>query len=231
MTTPRAVPGAVEVATIARRWRLGLRRCLLLRRGLGGRGRLGATSPWPPSSAPPSWPWQPAWSAALVVLAGPEPGRRSRSRCSPRRPQPQRQRPRRGPSCSARRGPCRPPSGRPWPWSTCRPRCRALAALAAAALPVVLGDAARRSGRRATEGGVDLAGQARLAAGGRVRMDGTGLRRAIEGRMSASARAARRPRRSAGLAATVRALATKVFAAVRRGPKDRRGGARPGGRA
>ena len=39
------------------------------------------------------------------------------------RRRPWRQRPRRGRSCSARRGPCRPPSGRPWPCRPCRRRC------------------------------------------------------------------------------------------------------------
>ena len=81
-----------------------------LRSGLGRRQLLGGRlwsssplSPWWPSSQRPAW-------------------RRGSWRWT-RRQQPWRRQPRRGPSCSARRGPCRQRSVRPSPYQPCRLRC------------------------------------------------------------------------------------------------------------
>ena len=148
-----------------------------LGRGLGG--RLGG-APWRPASC--RLGAAVFFGAALARRPWPPPSRRSpwpvrpRSRSARRRPW--RRRPRHGPSCSTPRGPCRRRSGRPWPWRPCRPRCGPWR-------PSCGGLAGRLDGASpvwtcAAEGGVDLAGQARLAARGRVRVDGTGLGRAIE---------------------------------------------------
>ena len=58
---------------------------------------------------------------------------------------------------------------------------RALAAFWAASLAGRLGDVSAGLDRGPAEGRVDLAGQARLATRGGVRMDGAGLGRAVEG--------------------------------------------------
>ena len=98
------------------------RRASCLRRGLGGRLRLGRLLRPRPSAvalaaalaARPS-------SAALVGFGGGlGRGRRGGARLGGGL---RRRRPRRGPSCSARRAPCRPRSGRPWPCRPCRRRC------------------------------------------------------------------------------------------------------------
>ena len=94
---------------------------------------------------------------------------------------------------------------------------RALAALAAAALPVVLTTRPPVWTCVPPSGGVDLAGQARLAARGGVRVDGAGLGRAIERAQRLGEGGHGVDRRSAGCAAAVRAFATNVFAALRRG--------------
>ena len=124
MKTPRTMPGR---SIVARRASLSLFGGGLLGGCLLG-GRLGrrrpSRPPWP-SRAPSSWPWP-----SRRPSARPEP----RSRPLPRRPQ----RPRREPSSTPRRGPCRLPSGRPWPCSALPAAIRALAAFAAWAFEVVL---------------------------------------------------------------------------------------------
>ena len=77
-------------------------------------------------------------------------------------------RPRRGRSSTARRGPCRPPSGRPWPWPPCRRRCGPWRPSPRRALPVDLVTLRGRLDLLAAEGGVDPDREPRLAPGGRL---------------------------------------------------------------
>jgi hypothetical protein len=69
----------------------------------------------------------------------------------------------------------------------------------------------------ATERGVDLERQARLAAGGCVRMDGTDLGGAVEGAERLGQSGIGIDRRVGGLGGASDAFATNVFAALRRG--------------